>query len=151
MCLCTLPDEILMVILSHLTYQDLGRLMVVNTRWERLIEELLPAVRCFNIQNPKKYVWGLVMNGLDKYGLYSEFRGKPSYKSLNLWRMKNNTCRIDKLSNMFLYNMDGVWYSSFVLGEPDTHEGYLQSLTSSSTPQDTPWVWIDIDGMRWVR
>ena len=141
--MCTFPDEILIMILSTLTYPDMGRLMVVNTRWKRLIEELLPAVRCVNIFNPKKYVWGLVMKGIDDYRLHSEFRGRPTYKSLNLWRIRNNTLGIARLLNMFIYHMDGVWYSSFTLGEPDKQEGYLKSLTSSVTPQETSWAWID--------
>ena len=62
----------LILILGKLSYQEQGRLLVVNKRWRRLIEGNLPSVKSFIISgyaenNPEE------IKGLDKYVLYSEF------------------------------------------------------------------------------
>ena len=140
-----LPEEILLKILSYLTYQDMGRVIVVNKRWRRLVEELLPSVRSLNIPMAKKYVWGKITKGIDGYRLFATFRGKPAYISENLWTMRNTNMGMGRLKNMFLYQMDGVWYSSFFIGFPDKQEGYLKSHHSSCTPTEILWAWYDLE------
>ena len=89
----SLPVEIMEMILQYLTYQEMGRVMVVNKRWKSVIEGMLPPVRQLIIKDTG-------LNCLDEFWLYSAFKGIPLYKSRHLWTMHG------ELKGVFLYQMD---------------------------------------------
>ena len=135
-----LPDELLLEILSYLTYPDMGRVVVVNKRWSRLIDyDLLPTVRSFTITGKTKYLVHdgrgnfipECVKGIDTYRLHSTFRGEPVYISQNkhcLGYTKEpiedrpaqlSVVTKERLQSLFLYKLDGVWCASAVIGVLD--------------------------------
>ena len=148
-----LPDDMLLFILGHLSYQAQGRLFVVSKRWRRLIEELLPFVRHVIIFGKAKYKKEFV-KGLDEYSLHSAFRGEPVYISNKKHRLGHAldhwweetydytmVAEEDRLKRLFLHMMDGVWCASEIPGVMDEKVGYLKSDFTSSTPPEKGWAW----------
>ena len=124
----SLPVEIIEKILQYLTYQEMGRVIVVNKCWKSLIEGMLPTVRQLSIKD-------MGVSCLDEFRLSSTFKGNPLHKSRHLWTMNK------KLKGVFLYRLDDNWFISLVPGVLDKGEGYLKSPNSLSAPPESEWKW----------
>eukprot|EP00091_Calanus_sinicus_P006937 TRINITY_DN17763_c0_g1_i1.p1 TRINITY_DN17763_c0_g1~~TRINITY_DN17763_c0_g1_i1.p1 ORF type:complete len:218 (-),score=24.83 TRINITY_DN17763_c0_g1_i1:101-754(-) len=156
----SLPSELVEKILSYLTYCDCGKVLTVCKRWNMIVKGLLPPTVVI-ISRQREGNEGKGNAAVEKYNLYSSYRGNPVYISnctRKIWTGNIRSMLRMHESWKYLFKMEKVWYEQFEkrlvarhdswrwyvganVGGVSINDGFLQSKNDSVSPPENGSSW----------